>query len=84
MCEWGTSTDMRVWVPADLSNTWEARWRVMGVDSCISDIVRALQEGGINMRSSCCGHDKDFGNIILQDGRILSICPPILVAKIGG
>ena len=75
MCEWGTDTDVRVWIPADLSATGKARWRTKPIDSCIADVVKALQDGGINMRGSCCGHGTDFGNIILQDGRILSICP---------
>ena len=75
MCEWGTHTDVRVWIPADLSATRKARWRVKPIDSCIADIVSALQNDGIDMRGSCCGHGQDFGNIILQDGRTLADCP---------
>jgi len=45
------------------------RW----IDSCIADIVRALSEGGIKMRGSCCGHYKGNGSIELQDGRQLII-----------
>ena len=75
MCKWGTTTDVRVRIHAGLSATGQTRWRVKPIDSCIADIVSALQKGGIDMRGSCCGHGKYFGNIILQDGRILSICP---------
>jgi hypothetical protein len=38
--------------------------------------VEALQQGGVDMRSSCCGHGKTFGNIQLQDGRVLLILIP--------
>jgi hypothetical protein len=75
MCKWGTTTDVMVKIPADLSATGKERWAVKPIDSCIADIVNALQRGGIDMRGSCCGHGKDFGNIILQDGRIISVCP---------
>jgi len=45
----------------------------MTIDACIASLVRALQEAGINMRGSCCGHGKKDGWIELQDGRILVI-----------
>ena len=66
-------TEVRVWVPADLSHTGEARWKLAKIDSCIAPLVKALQEGGINMRGSCCGHGKGSGEITLQDGRVLRI-----------
>lgn len=74
MCKWGITTAVRVYVPADLSATGRARWREKPIDSCIADIVEALQNGGINMRGSCCGHGDYFGVIILQDGRMISLC----------
>lgn len=73
MCEWGTTTEVCVKVPADLSHTQEERWAEKKIDFCIADLVKALQEGGIDMRASCCGHDKYPGYIILQDGRVLVI-----------
>jgi hypothetical protein len=73
MCEWGTDTLVPVKIAPDLSHTGESYWKLMGIDSCIADLVRALQEGGINMRSSCCGHGKSNGEIILADGRTLEI-----------
>jgi hypothetical protein len=71
VCEWGTTTPVAVLIPADLHHTGEAHVRVVGIDSCIAPIVRALQGAGINMRSSCCGHGKGPGEIVLADGRRL-------------
>lgn len=73
MCEWGTDEQVRVKIPADLSHTQEERWREMGIDRCIAPIVKALQEGGIDMLASCCGHGKGPGRIDLADGRVLRI-----------
>jgi hypothetical protein len=73
MCKWGAWVSVRVRIPADLSSTGEARWKDEDIDSCIADLVRALQEGGIDMRGSCCGHGQDLGHIALQDGRVLVV-----------
>lgn len=73
MCKWGTDTNVRVKMPADLSHTGEERWDYKGIDSCIAPIVKALQEGGVDMRSSCCGHGKADGEISLADGRTLVV-----------
>ena len=73
MCKWGTWKKVRVKIPADLSSTGKGKWKVVGIDSCIADIVEALQSAGIDMRGSCCGHGKDLGDIHLQDGRVLVI-----------
>jgi len=73
MCKWGTTEKVLVKIPADLSCTGEEEWREMGIDSCIASLVKALQEGGIDMSSSCCGHGRPLGDIYLQDGRILLI-----------
>jgi hypothetical protein len=73
MCAHGTDVLVRVRVPADLSSTGEAKWRDIGVDACIAPLVRALQEGGIDMRASCCGHGAGLGRIDLADGRTLLI-----------
>lgn len=64
---------IKVKIPADLSHTGKGFWKYCKIDKCIAPIVRALQEGGINMRGSCCGHGKMDGDIHLQDGRILII-----------
>jgi hypothetical protein len=73
MCQWGTDTIVRVKIAPHLSHTGEAYWKEVGVDSCIADLVRALQEGGIDMLASCCGHGQRDGEIILADGRQLII-----------
>ena len=73
MCKWGDTVSVRVKIAADLSHTGEARWRDMGIDRCIAGLVRALQEAGIDMRGSCCGHGKGPGEIALQDGRTLHV-----------
>jgi len=73
MCEWGTTKIVRVKLPADLSYTGKERWKEAPVDSCIAPLVAALQAAGINMRSSCCGHGKGSGEIVLQDGRRLKV-----------
>ena len=75
MCDWGTVTRVPLEIPAYLSYTGQARWKNVAVDSCIADIVKALQDGGIGMESSCCGHGKCPGRIGLQDGRVLVILP---------
>jgi len=64
---------MKVKIPADLSCDGKEKWKQVGIDSCISPIVKALQDGGIDMRGSCCGHGKRPGHIHLADGRGLVI-----------
>ena len=71
MCN--STTLVHVKIPADLSCNGKEKWKMCKIDSCISGIVNALQVGGIDMRSSCCGHGKVEGFIALQDGRGLLI-----------
>lgn len=73
MCKYGDTKKVRVKIPADLSLTGKEKWRYVDIDSCIADIVEALQKAGIDMRGSCCGHGKRIGDITLQDGRVLLI-----------
>ena len=73
MCKWGTYIELSVPIPAELSCTGKAYWKVKPIDSCIAPIVKALNEGGVYTASSCCGHGKGDGEIILQDGRKLVI-----------
>ena len=73
MCKWGTSTDCLVPMPADLSHTGEFRWAIKGVDSCLVDLVNALNAAGLYTAQSCCGHGKGDGFIDLHDGRRLII-----------
>jgi len=73
MCEWGDHVNVQVKIPADLSSTGEEKWKDCLIDRCIAPLVKALQEGGIDMRGSCCGHGKGPGEIHLQDGRMFLI-----------
>lgn len=73
MCEWGDTVPVRVKIPADLSSTGEARWKDAEIDRCVAPVVEALQKGGVDMRGSCCGHNRSPGKILLQDGRTLSV-----------
>ncbi len=73
MCAHGTTAPVWVKVPADLSHTGQARWKLAQIDSCIAPLVKALQERGIDMRGSCCGHGKGDGSIELQDGTVIVI-----------
>jgi len=44
------------------------------IDYCIADIVAALNAANIVTVASCCGHgDEGIANIVLEDGRVLSI-----------
>jgi hypothetical protein len=47
--------------------------RVEKIDSCIADIVAALNAGGISTIASCCGHGIENPTIILFDDRIIEI-----------
>lgn len=73
MCKWGLEVGVCVKLPADLSHTGEETWAVKGIDSCIAPIVKALQDAGIDMRSSCCGHGKHDGEISLTNGWTLVV-----------
>ncbi|KKL66741.1 hypothetical protein LCGC14_2141950 [marine sediment metagenome] len=73
MCEWGETVSVNVKIPADLSHTKTERWKETEIDRCIASIVRSLQEGGVDMRASCCGHGNTAGRILLQDGRTILI-----------
>lgn len=73
MCSHGTSTILRVNIPAHLSYSGEARWDDKPVDSCIAPIVDALNKAGILTSGCCCGHGKGPGEILLQDGRVLTL-----------
>ena len=72
MCKWNDTKLVRVNIPADLSHTGKAYWTKKAVDSCMADMVDALNKGGILTRSCCCGHG-GVGTILLQDGRVISI-----------
>lgn len=46
------------------------------IDLCIARIVKALNTSAwCRTTSSCCGHDIRFGQIALEDGRVILIMP---------
>jgi hypothetical protein len=57
--------NVRVTIPADLSYTHRERLADKGIDFCIASIVKALEDGGVFMRGSCCGHGGGIGDIHL-------------------
>lgn len=73
MCEWGDTVLVEVRVPPDLSHTLSETWKLAQIDRCIADVVVALQALPCGTRSSCCGHGKGDGEIILGDGRRLVV-----------
>ncbi len=64
MCKWGDTTPVRVKIAADLSHTGKERWAYKEIDRCLAPLVAELQAAGVNMRASCCGHDKAYALII--------------------
>jgi len=47
--------------------------RICGIDICIADLVAGLNAANIITVASCCGHGKQDGSIVLEDGRELLI-----------
>ena len=70
MCKWGTTVQVRLCEPREISGR-----REVPVDSCIAPLVQALNDARIQTAASCCGHGKGPGNIVLADGRELYVWP---------
>ena len=66
---------MEVTILPHLAHDGQQRQAVKGVDACIADLVRALNDGGVTTTSSCCGHGRGDGSILLADGRELVVKP---------
>jgi hypothetical protein len=78
MCEWGQTARAWVPIPAHLSHTGQFRWDWKEIDSCLFDIVHALNEAGVYTAGCCCGHGKELGDIFLHDGRRLPVIPSLI------
>ena len=52
-----------------------------GIDPCILQIIKSLNQGGVETIASCCGHGRRPGNIILKDGREILICRDYKTAR---
>jgi len=63
----------RLKINEGLSHTGKEYWKTCEVDDEIVDIVKALQDAGIDMLGSCSGHGKRLGEIYLVDGRALFV-----------
>lgn len=70
------TVDTVVHISAEQSHNNLARFAVKPIDTCIADIVEALVDAEIYTDGCCCGHGVADGNIILTDGRVLSITFP--------
>lgn len=72
MCKHGTYKKVKVLIPARYAAEGVDVWKIKLIDSCIADIVEALQ-GKIKTIGSCCGHGESKGEILLLDGRKLVV-----------
>lgn len=61
MCKWGTDKTVTI------------NGSDIAIDSCIAEIVDALNRGGVRTIGSCCGHGKGDGDVLLADGRRLVV-----------
>jgi hypothetical protein len=73
MCEHGDTVLIEVWVHETVSYSGRREFRARPIDRCIARLVETLDRGGIYMLGSCCGHGRDPGEILLADGRTLTI-----------
>jgi len=82
MCNYGTTKDVRVHIPSNLSHTGEARWDTKPVDACIADLVDDLNKAGVITLSSCCGHGKSEAEVsLLNDSeKTLSLLKSVIDA----
>lgn len=72
MCEHGDLVKMELLISPP-NRHGRSYQKPVGVDRCIASLVRVLNDGGVETISSCCGHGKMHGSIILADGRWLVV-----------
>ena len=48
--------------------------KAVEIDNCLTNIIQSLNDGGVETVTSCCGHGKTNGYIVLKD-RILIVTP---------
>lgn len=73
MCEHGDTIDVPVMVLSAMAHGGQDEVKVKPIDRCIAPIVKALNDGGVYMLGSCCGHGMKMGEIALADGRYLHV-----------
>jgi hypothetical protein len=74
MCEWRNTVKVPVFIPARLSHTGKDEAKLADIDECIAPLVRALNAAGLVTVASCCGHGKQPGSIVLEDGSEIKLC----------
>ncbi len=80
MCKHGSSILFKLFVQsASRENLLEQK--NVAIDSCILDLIKALNKNNIHTIASCCGHGKVNGNIALRDGRELIIAKDFKEAR---
>lgn len=73
MCKHGDTVECLVPVAARDAAEGIDIIKLKQIDGCIAPLVEALNAIGWATRSSCCGHGRGRGEILLQDGRMLLI-----------
>lgn len=73
MCAHGDTVAVSVLVDQRVHHSGVTTRDVRPVDRCIAPIVKALDDAGIHMLGSCCGHGNNPGSILLADGRRLEM-----------
>jgi hypothetical protein len=54
--------------PVFVKNSSNDVGMVIEIDACIAPVIEALQKAGIYTLTSCCGHGKEDGYILLENG----------------
>lgn len=64
---------LRLPITSDLSRDGKRYYKKVPVDFCIAGLVKELNAAGIETKSSCCGHGKIGGFVLLLDGTEIKI-----------
>jgi hypothetical protein len=72
MCDFGDTVELEVTIPVHLSHTGKERKAKKPIDRCLAGLIKELnQRGAAYTISSCCGHGKVGGEIVLSNGVII-------------
>ncbi len=58
MCKWGTDTKIKLY-----------SGKVIKIDSCLKEIIEAMDKFGVKTVGCCCGHGKSRGSIMIDNER---------------
>lgn len=73
MCQHGDRTMTEVHVHWSIAHEETEVYKPMPIDTCIAPLVKALDDLGIRMLGSCCGHGEMYGQISLVAGGVIII-----------